>query len=71
MDRNHISNFFILHQQVIKEIKYLDLYKNKNTIQDTLKYISKSKAILDYISKNQSGMTIRPLEAFFWEKVNY
>lgn len=70
LDRNHISNFFYITPTGNKRNKkYLDLYKNKKIpYSDTLKYISKSKAILDYISKNQNGMTIRPLEALFFGK---
>jgi len=70
LDRNNISNlFYITPAGNKKNKKYLKLYNNKIIpYEDVLKYISKSKTILDYVSENQSGMTIRPLEALFFGK---
>ncbi|KAF3302249.1 hypothetical protein FPV21_01850 [Carnobacterium sp. PL12RED10] len=52
-----------------------DNFKSKNTIYskpisypEVLDDISKSKAILDIVQSNQTGLTLRPLEALFFEK---
>lgn len=70
LDRNNLSNlFYITPTGNKRNKKYLDLYKNKRIpYKDIIKYISKSNAILDYVSESQSGMTIRPLEALFFGK---
>ena len=70
LDRNNISNFFYITPTGNKKNKkHLKLYSNKKIpYEDVLRYISKSKTILDYVSENQSGMTIRPLEALFFGK---
>jgi hypothetical protein len=47
---------------------YEKWYKNRMPYYEVLQHISKSKAILDYVSDNQSGLTLRPLEALFFKK---
>ena len=47
---------------------YEKWYKNRMPYNEVLQYIEKSKAILDYVSDNQSGLTLRPLEAMFFRK---
>lgn len=49
-----------------KDINYK--YKGKISYEEILDYIAKSKCILDIVSKDQSGLTLRPLEALFFSK---
>lgn len=44
------------------------LYKEFLSYEEILHMIAESKAIIDYVSENQSGLTMRPLEAIFFEK---
>lgn len=45
-----------------------DTYKKRISYADILKKIECSKAILDVVSENQTGLTLRPLEALFLER---
>lgn len=45
-----------------------EIYKERISYEDILKLISKSNTILDYVSENQSGLTLRPLEALYFKK---
>lgn len=51
-----------------KNKKFADYYKQKISYNAVLEYIGKSRAILDYVSNGQTGLTIRPLEALFFRK---
>lgn len=48
--------------------KYKKKYKKRISYEENLSIISKSKVILDYVSDNQSGLTLRPLESMFYRK---
>lgn len=48
--------------------KYDKHYKDNISYEKSLEEIAKSKAILDITQKGQSGMTVRPLEALFFQK---
>ena len=45
-----------------------DKYKHGMDYETTLEEISRSNAILDYVQVGQTGMSIRPLEALFFNK---
>lgn len=72
----HISSYFHItsgagsfHGALFsKNKKFSDYYKQKISYDEVLEYIGKSKAILDYVSEGQTGLTIRPLEALFFRK---
>lgn len=51
-----------------KKNEFADYYKLRISYYQVLEYISKSKAILDYVSERQIGLTLRPLEALFFRK---
>ncbi|MBC2581549.1 hypothetical protein [Clostridium sp. DJ247] len=44
------------------------IYKSPMEYEEVLKNISKSKAILDVVQDNQEGITLRTMEAIFFEK---
>lgn len=48
--------------------KYNNKYSDRISYNQILNYISKSKAILDIVSEGQTGLTLRPLEALFFNK---
>ena len=43
-------------------------YKNPITYQETVKYIMSSKSVIDLVSEDQTGLTLRPLEALCFKK---
>lgn len=48
--------------------KYNDLYKSNISYEESLLEISKSNVIVDLLQDGQSGLTVRPLEALFFQK---
>jgi len=68
LDDEQIANYLHITASGNRELKYKKFYKNKISYQDVLNYISKSRAIMDYVSENQAGLTIRPLESLFLQK---
>ncbi|HIF9178742.1 TPA: hypothetical protein ACX6QN_003591 [Photobacterium damselae] len=44
------------------------IYQNRISYDEVMCEINNSKAIIDVVSKNQSGLTLRPLEAMFFRK---
>lgn len=44
------------------------IYKKRISYDESLKKVSSSKAILDIVSAGQTGLTLRPLEALFFQK---
>ncbi|RKQ34279.1 hypothetical protein [Oceanobacillus halophilus] len=68
LNNNLVTNYF--HITPTKKIneKYRDVYKERIPYSKVLEYISKSNAILDIVSENQNGLTLRPLEALFFNK---
>ena len=63
-----ISTYFHITETKKPIKKYKDIYKERISYEKILNYISKSRAILDYVSEKQTGLTIRPLEALFFKK---
>mgnify|MGYP000926773665 CR=1 FL=1 len=63
-----ISSYFHITPTGRKKDRYKGVYKKRIDYAEVLDYISKSKAILDYVSEQQSGLTLRPLEALFFRK---
>lgn len=51
-----------------KRNKFAKYYKERIAYHEVVEYIGKSKAILDYVSDGQTGLTLRPLEALFFRK---
>lgn len=63
-----ITNYFHITRNGKMNEHYKEVYKEHIPYTKVLNYISESKAILDYVSENQSGLTLRPLEALFFKK---
>lgn len=59
--------FHVIETNGIKE-NHRQYYKNRLEYKELLDIISKSKVILDIVSKGQTGLTLRPLEALFFKK---
>lgn len=45
-----------------------DIYQSRISYDEVICKINNSKAIIDVVSKNQTGLTLRPLEAIFFRK---
>ncbi|MBE0349641.1 hypothetical protein [Pseudoalteromonas lipolytica] len=45
-----------------------DIYQDRMSYDDVVHKILQSRAILDVVSQNQSGLTLRPLESIFYER---
>lgn len=67
-DNLGISNYFHITPTGRKYKVYKEIYKKRIPYTKVLDYISECKAILDYVSEKQSGLTLRPLEALFFRK---
>lgn len=67
-DNLGISSYFHITPTGRKHEVYKAIYKERISYTKVLDYISESKAILDYVSEKQSGLTLRPLEALFFRK---
>lgn len=67
-DRLGVYSYFHITPTGKCNKRYKEIYKKRIPYSKCLEYISKSKAILDYVSENQSGLTLRPLEALFFRK---
>lgn len=61
-------NFHVTERGATEFRRYRKLYRNGLSYDENLQNIASSKAILDYVSEHQSGMTLRPLEAIFLKK---
>jgi hypothetical protein len=48
--------------------QYSEIYKPRISYMNALSILGRSKAIIDYVSSNQVGLTLRPLEAIFLKK---
>lgn len=59
---------FILTKSPTEKSKKEYQYSERIAYEKVLEYISKSRAILDLNLENQTGMTLRPLEANFMKK---
>lgn len=60
-------NFYVVKDKYSKS-KYLDLHKKEIPYSEIIHLINKSKCILDINQKNQTGLTLRVLEAIFFKK---
>lgn len=63
-----IKFFFYLVKQSKDNIKTSIAYRSFLKYPQVIQLISKSTAILDITKDNQSGLTLRPLEALFFDK---
>lgn len=68
LNKKKINNYFHITKTGKGNPKYKNDYKERISYNEVLKYISSSKAIVDYVSEKQSGLTLRPLEALFFDK---
>lgn len=69
--QNELSRFNILtdfHITQTSKSTNSNKYKKRISYNSILKKIAESTAILDIVSEGQSGLTLRPLEALFFEK---
>lgn len=64
----NLSTYFHITPTKESQKKYKKIYKKRLSYEKILELISKSRVILDYVSDNQRGLTIRPLEALFLKK---
>ena len=69
LNNKNIENYFHVVKSLsrYKSIDDYD-YKEEITYLQLLSLIDKSTAVLDLVSPEQYGMTLRPLEALFWKK---
>ena len=68
-DHAGISNYFHItagKRNVNENYRYL--FKDVIPYTKIIEYIFESKAILDFVAKKQSGLTLRPLESIFFQK---
>ena len=68
LDAQGISNYFHITQTGKENPNYKEFYSNRISYDEVLKHIASCKVIVDYVSDNQSGLTLRPLEALFYKK---
>lgn len=69
LDKNNITNYFHIVPSKNSSVQYKEHYQqDKISYYKVLEHISSSKVIVDIISNNQSGLTLRPLEALFFKK---
>ena len=66
--KEKIDFFFYLVKQSNENIKTSIPYRPLLKYSQVLQLINKSRAILDITKNNQSGLTLRPLEALFLDK---
>ncbi|MFW5442233.1 hypothetical protein ACN7OV_07640 [Aerococcus urinaeequi] len=63
-----LKTYFHITPDNRKKIRYINEYKKSIAYEKYLKYIENSKAIIDYVSADQRGLTLRPLESLFLDK---
>lgn len=68
LDNQGISNYFHITLTGKENPNYKEFYSNRISYDEVLKHIASCKVIVDYVSDNQSGLTLRPLEALFYKK---
>lgn len=68
LDAQGISNYFHITQTGKEDPNYKEFYSNRISYDEVLNYIASCKVIVDYVSDNQTGLTLRPLEALFFKK---
>lgn len=68
LDEYNISNYFHITPTGKKNPNYKIYYSKRIPYDEVLKYIASCKVIVDYVSENQRGLTLRPLEALFFKK---
>ena len=61
-----VTNFHIT--KTSNNIVNDSIYKNRINYSQNIEFLSKSKAVLDIVSPGQTGLTLRPLEALFFNK---
>lgn len=61
------TNFYIVKSRESKDV-YMNKLKERINYNEVVKNILESKSILDLPKENQSGLTLRPLEALFFSK---
>lgn len=68
LDDMDISNYFHITQTGKKNQNYREFYSSRISYNEVLNYIASCKVIVDFVSDNQTGLTLRPLEALFFKK---
>jgi hypothetical protein len=68
LDDMSISNYFHITQTGKANPNYKEFYSNRISYDEVLNYIASCKVIVDFVSDNQTGLTLRPLEALFFKK---
>ncbi len=69
-EKHNVSYLFHIVRSGRKEDRSLlkEEYSPQLEYSDVVEHIKESRAIVDIVSENQSGMTLRPLEAVFFQK---
>ena len=62
-----ITNFYIVANKD-RQINKSEHYQKRVSYDAIVEMITKSKAIMDILTDNQKGLTLRPLEALFFSK---
>lgn len=68
LEKNNLSYKFVLTAFPNASKKEKEKYDKRLEYHEVLEYINKSDAILDLNRDNQTGLTIRPVEALFFHK---
>lgn len=68
LDNCNLKSYFHITATKQSRKEYGHLFKKRIGYQAIIDYISRSRAVLDFVSLNQTGLTLRPLEALFFRK---
>jgi hypothetical protein len=68
LNAQDITNYFHITPTGKLNTNYRDYYSGRISYDEVLKHIASCKAIVDYVSEKQTGLTLRPLEALFFKK---
>lgn len=63
-----VTSYFHITSAGKASDKYRDVYRKRIPYSQVIRTIARCRAILDFVSEGQSGLTLRPLEALFFRK---
>ena len=68
IQKKMVENNLLYHFHVVDEQLPVEEQKPRLSYQENLEYISSCKAVLDVLQEGQDGMTLRVMEALFFQK---